>query len=61
MNQRSRKGGGTVFWDEDRGCYTGQLSYYDEAGKRKRPKVHAATETACWDKLDELRAELKNA
>jgi hypothetical protein len=21
--------------------------------------VHAATETACWDKLDELRAELK--
>jgi integrase len=39
--------------------YTGQLSYHDEAGNRKRPKVHAATETACWDKLDELRAELK--
>jgi integrase len=59
MNKRSRKGGGTVFWDEDRGRYTGQISYYDEAGNRKRPKVHAATETACWEKLDELRAELK--
>jgi integrase len=59
VSKRSRKGGGTVFWDADRGCYTGQLSYYDEAGNRKRPKVHAATETACWEKLDELRAELK--
>jgi integrase len=59
LTQRSRKGGGTVFWDEDRGCYTGQISYYDEAGRRKRPKVHAATEAGCWEKLDELRAELK--
>jgi integrase len=59
VSQRSHKGGGTVFWDEDRGRYTGQLSYYDEAGKRRRPKVHAPTETECWDKLDELRAELK--
>ena len=59
MNQRSRKGGGTVFWDEDRGCYTGQLSHYDAAGNRKRPKVYAATKAECWEKLDELRAELK--
>jgi integrase len=57
--QRSHKGGGTVFRDEDRGRYTGQLSYYDEAGKHRRPKVHAPTEAECWDKLDELRAELK--
>jgi integrase len=61
VNQRSRKGGGTVFWDEDRGCYTGQLSHYDAAGKRRRPKVHAATKAECWDRLDELRAELKKA
>ena len=59
MSQRSRKGGGTVFWDKDRERYTGQISYTDEAGKRKRPKVHAPTESECWDKLDELRAELK--
>ena len=59
MSKRSRKGGGTVFWDEGRGCYTGQLSHYDEAGNRKRPKVYAATNAECWEKLDELRAELK--
>jgi integrase len=59
VSQRSRKGGGTVFWDEDRGCYTGQLSHYDAAGNRKRPKVHAATKAECWEKLDDLRAELK--
>jgi integrase len=59
VSQRNRKGGGTVFWDEDRGCYTGQLSHYNEAGNRKRPKVHAATKAECWEKLDELRAELK--
>jgi integrase len=59
VNSRSRKGGGTVFWDEDRSCYTGQLSYYDQAGNRKRPKVHAATKAECWEKLDELRAEVK--
>jgi integrase len=59
VSQRSRKGGGTVFWDEERGCYTGQISHYDAAGNRKRPKVHAATKAECWDKLDELRAELK--
>jgi integrase len=59
VSQRSRKGGGTVFWDEDRGSYTGQLSHYDAAGNRKRPKVHAATKAECWEKLDDLRAELK--
>jgi integrase len=57
VSQRSRKGGGTVFWDDDRGCYTGQLSYYDAAGNRKRPKVHAATKAECWEKLDDLRAQ----
>jgi len=56
---RNRRGGGTVFWDEDRGCYTGQISYYDQAGNRKRPKVHAATKAECWEKLDELRAEVR--
>jgi integrase len=59
LSQRNRKGGGTVFWDDARGCYTGQLSHYDEAGNRKRPKVHAATKAECWEKLDELRAELR--
>jgi integrase len=59
MTGGNRRGGGTVFWDEDRGCYTGQASHYDASGNRKRPKVHAATKAECWEKLDELRAELK--
>ncbi len=59
MTARNRRGGGTVFWDEDRGCYTGQISHYDAAGNRKRPKVYAATKAECWEKLDELRAEVK--
>jgi hypothetical protein len=59
VSKRARRGGGTVFFDEERGRWTGQLSYYDEAGNRKRPKVHGATETECWRKLDELRGELQ--
>jgi hypothetical protein len=51
------KGGGSVFWDADRGCYVGQLSHYDAASSRKRPKVYGASKTECWDKLDALRAE----
>jgi integrase len=51
-----------VFWDADRGSYTGQLSLGrdPQTGRRKRsPKVHAPTEAECWDLLDGLRAELK--
>ena len=47
MSKRSRKGGGTVSWDEDRGRYIGRLSHYDEDGNRKRPKVYAATKAEC--------------
>jgi integrase len=56
---RGRRGGGTVFYDEDRGRYVGQVSYLDDAGKRHRPKVYARTAEECWEKLDELRAEKK--
>jgi integrase len=59
MAGRSRRGRGTVFHDDDRGRWVGQISYFDDAGKRRRPKVYGSTETECWDKLDELRAELK--
>jgi integrase len=61
MSARGRRGGGTVFFDEDRGCWAGQLSYTDEAGRRRRPRVQGDTETACWEKLDVLRAELRRA
>lgn len=59
---RGRRGGGTVFYDEARGCWTGQLSLGrdPETGRRRRsPKVHADAEQECWDQLDEMRAELR--
>lgn len=62
MARRSRRGRGTVFWDAARGCYVGQLSLGrdPETGRRKRsPKVYAAAEDACWDLLDEMRAEAR--
>lgn len=56
---RGRRGAGTVFYDHDRGCYVGQASYVDDAGKRQRPKVFGETAEEAQDNLDELRAELK--
>jgi integrase len=58
-NKRGRRGAGTVFYDKDRGCYVGQVSYTDDAGKRQRPKVFGQTAEECQDNLDKLRAELK--
>jgi len=57
---RGRRGGGTVFWDAARGCYTGQFSMGRDVDTRKRrrsPKVHAATEAECWELLDAMREE----
>jgi hypothetical protein len=59
---RGRRGGGTVFWDAARGCYTGQFSLGRDPETRKRrrsPKVHAETETECWDLLDAMREEYR--
>jgi integrase len=56
---RGRRGAGTVFYDTERGCYVGQVSYTDDAGKRHRPKVFGDTAEECQDNLDKLRAELK--
>ena len=45
MTRRSRRGGGTVFYDKSRGCHVGQLSLgFDDEGNRKRgPKVYGKT------------------
>ncbi|MGH3257794.1 MAG: site-specific integrase [Streptosporangiaceae bacterium] len=56
---RGRRGAGTIFHDKDRGCYVGQASYIDDAGKRRRPKVFGQTADECQDKLDAQRGELK--
>jgi len=56
---RGRRGGGTIFYDRDRGCYVGQASYVDDAGRRHRPKVFGETAEQCQDRLDALRGELR--
>lgn len=56
---RGRRGAGTVFYDHDRGCYVGQASYIDDAGKRRRPKVFGETAEEAQDNLDALRREIK--
>ena len=58
MGRRSQ-GDGSVFFDAARGCWVGQIeiSRDPETGRRRRPKVSAATKTECKDKLDELRGE----
>jgi integrase len=45
----------------DRDGYTGQISLRDPDNPRirRRPKVHAATESECWAKLDALREEYR--
>jgi integrase len=61
MARRSRRGRGSVFYAEARGCWVGQLSLGrdPQTGRRKRPKVTAATEDECWAQLDEMRAEAR--
>ena len=62
MAQRSRRGRGTVFYDEARKCWVGQLSLGrdPQTGKRRRsPKVTAATGDECRDLLAEMLAEFK--
>jgi integrase len=60
--RRSRRGGGSVFWDESRGSYVGLLSLGrdpDNPKKRIRKKVYGATERECQEKLDALRHEIR--
>jgi integrase len=61
MAQRSRRGRGTVFYDDARGCWVGQLSLGrdPQTGRRKRPKAYAPTEDECWAQLDEMRDEAR--
>ncbi len=55
---RGRNGQGTVYWDERKGCYRGEISLgYSPAGKRRRPKVYGDTEKEVLDTLQALRRE----
>lgn len=56
---RRAKGEGGITYDEARKLYVGSASYVDEQGKRHRPKVSARTKDALVEKLDALKASLR--
>lgn len=61
--KRSRRGGGSVYYDKSKGLWIGQFSMGRDPGTGKRlrsPKVSAATETLCWELLDALREEYRS-
>ena len=55
---RAARGANTVYWDEAKQTYVGQVSLgFDASGKRIRPKVYGRTKTEVREKLRELRRE----
>lgn len=58
MGRRSR-GDGSVFYDQARGCWVGQvdLGRDPDTGQRRRPKVFGDSKTDAKEKLDQLREE----
>ncbi|MET9711621.1 hypothetical protein [Nocardiopsis alba] len=57
---RAHAGQDTVYWDEQKGCYRGEISLgFTLAGKRRRPKVYGRTKTEVWEKLKALAQEAK--
>jgi integrase len=69
MGRRSRRGGGSVYFDKSKREYVGQLSMGrdPETGRRRRspkvsvtsPEPSAAAKEECWEKLDRLREEYR--
>ncbi|WP_017583872.1 site-specific integrase [Nocardiopsis valliformis] len=58
---RGQAGQGTVYWDEAKGCFRGEISLgYTPSGKRRRPKVYGRTKTEVREKLRELVKEAKS-
>lgn len=58
---RGRAGQGTIYWDEQKGCYRGEISLgYTPSGKRRRPKVYGRTKTEVQGKLRVLVQEDKS-
>ena len=54
MAKRRSKGDGSIYLDEKRGLYVGQITLgFDEKGKRKRKTVYGSTKA-------EVRSKLKN-
>ena len=58
---RGRRGDGTIYWDNTKHSYVGEISLgYYATGKRRREKVHGRTKTDVRRKLRDLRKELES-
>ncbi|WP_174545751.1 tyrosine-type recombinase/integrase [Nocardiopsis dassonvillei] len=58
---KGQAGQGTVYWDEAKGCFRGEISLgYTPSGKRRRPKVYGRTNTEVREKLRDLVKEAKS-
>ncbi|WP_117198335.1 tyrosine-type recombinase/integrase [Nocardiopsis sp. TNDT3] len=58
---KGQAGQGTVYWDEAKGCFRGEISLgYTPSGKRRRPKVYGRTKTEVREKLRDLVKEAKS-
>jgi integrase len=56
--RRGHAGQGTVYWDESKGCYRGEISLgTTPSGKRRRPVAYGATKEEVREALRELREE----
>jgi integrase len=57
-SMRGRRGEGTIYWDEVKGCYRGEISLgFTPSGKRRRHKAYGPTKAVVRDKFKALREE----
>lgn len=59
MAKRRSKGDGSIYFDEKRGLYIGQITLgYDDRGKRKRKTVYGSTKTEVKNKLKNVEYQV---
>src|SRR5699024_10334229 len=58
---KGQAGQGTVYWDEKKRCYRGEISLgYTPSGKRRRPKVYGRTKAEVREKMQDLAKAAKS-
>ncbi|MFI5953775.1 tyrosine-type recombinase/integrase [Cryptosporangium sp. NPDC051539] len=52
--RRGRRGDGSIYWDDTKKCYRGEMSLgYSPSGRRRRVRAYGPTKAAVRDKLKE--------
>lgn len=59
--KRGRRGEGTIYWDNNKNCYRGEISLgYTASGCRRRRIAYGSTKAAVRERLKELSKEYEN-